>query len=238
MIGNMGNELLYPDNERKFTSSFMITSVRHADEAERERQLLARQYLEGMGIQTYLPFVDTEQEDPAGGINIIKANFEAIRRVVTSPDGVITVMYSPNSSGSVADIGTAMAVSMMSGTHLNLHILNPEELDEEPAAEILTDLVKGESHERLQVSSIYIEDRLFEYTDGGSLHYTWREDTKDPSESFSKYFELGVITAIMLYNPDARLEVSNLDEVVIPNYPKSYQHVIHALAERGLDADV
>lgn len=231
----MSSELEFPPRGR-YTKTFMITSVRGADDEERARQVLARDTLRELGIEAYLPFEDTDQVDSSGGIRIVTDNFNAIREVVLDDEGFVSLLYCPTSSGSFADIGTAMTLSMIHNKRLKIHVLNPNELNVSRSARFVDDLETDYENQDIVEMVAYVQKAIQSYQENKVIHFTW-EGTKDDEgeeNGFLKSFRLGVMTAMMLENNDAVLDVSNLDEVVIPEgAPKSYQHVIHSLVNRG-----
>jgi len=79
----------------------------------------SRKRLEANGVRVFLPFRDTEQEDPSGGIRVCKDNTERLRRC-----SEIHIIYNPKSQGSLFDIGVAFCLG------LPLAVVNPIERTE------------------------------------------------------------------------------------------------------------
>lgn len=89
---------------------FLISPVRNADSAVQEQLASYVKTLEDSGCRVHWPMRDTEQNDPSGGYQICRTNFQAI---LDSDE--IHIWYDETSGGSKFDMGGVFMLVEMLG---------------------------------------------------------------------------------------------------------------------------
>lgn len=103
---------------------FLICPVRNADPDLNVKLANHVKSLEDKGHQVHWPTRDTEQDDPTGGYQICRTNFQAI-----SDADEIHIWYDETSQGSMFDMGGAFMRVEMLHCEKKIVIVNKEEAE-------------------------------------------------------------------------------------------------------------
>jgi|SRR3989344_2250776 len=109
---------------------FLISPVKNASFLTQSKMELYVDFLERSDHQVHWPIRDTKQEDPTGGYNICRTNFQAILEA-----NEIHIWYDETSGGSKFDMGGVFMLSLLAegmGDKIKVIIANPEEVADVP----------------------------------------------------------------------------------------------------------
>ncbi len=102
---------------------FLISPIKDAESKALER---VREYvssLENAGHQVHWPFRDTKQDDPIGGYEICRTNFDGILKA-----DEVHIWYDETSGGSKFDMGGVFMLVAMLGREKKIVIANDVEI--------------------------------------------------------------------------------------------------------------
>ena len=105
---------------------FIICPVRNLAPQVRQRLLEYAEALEAKGKYVYLPFRDTDQDDPVG-LSICMTNAIALRVA-----NQVHIWHDPTSQGSIFDLGALVMSSLITGPKKRVVLINPEDVQPTP----------------------------------------------------------------------------------------------------------
>ncbi|MBI2108755.1 MAG: hypothetical protein HYT93_01050 [Parcubacteria group bacterium] len=106
---------------------FLVCPVTNASKKTNAKIAKYVKQLEKQGHRVHWPTLDTEQDDPTGGVNICRTNFQAILDA-----DEVHIWYDEKSYGSKFDMGGVFMLTEMLGIRKRVVVANEVEIKNGP----------------------------------------------------------------------------------------------------------